>query len=348
MKWSFALLALSLLFSTTYAQEAVVEVIAADAFVDDEAVEDGEVVEEGDAIIALEAVEAEGGGIVEQAVEGFFNLIGVAPARQVGQPPKEAYTKNVDEIDKAELDKLEKQLTKDPNLQGMMPHYKMQFKNQCNGELRLMHLVCGLTRSEFLEIEKDAKLASKRGLLSICQQQAKMMQGLGMQAKDQKKLTPNERMEKALLKAAERELDDEQVKLYKSELAERFEFRKESMVEMLATALDSIVILSEEQRPLVIKLFKDEWATEWLNATQYLTNSGIQYVPKIPKNGIRKLLTDEQKEVFKTIRWAPQNGVQYFNGFNIFGFGQNQQRELKDELEFAPEPNEDVAEDTAQ
>ena len=112
---------------------------------------------------------------------------------------------------------------------------------------------------------------------------------------------------------------------------------------MLVNSVDSLVILSEGQRPKVEKIFEENWNTQWLSSPQYLMNSGIQYVPKIPKTELGDVLSDEQKTVFKSVRWQPQNNVQYFNGFNMFGFEQNQQNDLEDELEFAPEA-EDLAE----
>jgi len=331
-------LAFALPISISNAQEIVLEAVEAEA-----AIEEGEeevvLVEEANVDELVVAEE----GIVEQAVEGFINLIGNgfgAPVR--GKPAKEAYTKNVDDIKtKAELNKLEKELAKDPNLQGMMPQYKLQFKCQCDAELRLLHLICNLTRSEFAKIEKDAMLTSHRALLHVCQKQAQMMNGLAGRNADQKHVSPNERMEKTLLQSVQRELGDERTKKYKAELDARRDFRKQGIVEMLTTSIDTLLILSEEQRPQVEKIFRDNWKPEWFNCAQYLTNSGIQYVSGIPKEDVRDLLTIEQKAVLDSIRWQPQNGFQYyFNGFDMFGFGHNQQGNLKNELKFAPEPKD--------
>ena len=315
---------------------AEVEVVADDIVVDGEAIA---VVADDD-----EAVKEE--GILEQAVGGFFDMIGngFGGGRQP-KPNKKLYAKDVDKIESLEeLEKLRKELGKDPNLRGMMPQYKGMFKSQCDAELRLVHLICDLTRSEFTAIEKDARLASMRGLVQICQQQGQMMNGGGVvmaawggAPKTSRRLSPNERMDKSLSEAVDRELDDARANKYKKEVLARREFKKTAIVEVLTAGFDTLLILTPEQRADVQEVLRGKWKPEWENSSQYLMNNGIRYVPGIPKSEIRKLLTDEQGEVFKSIRWQPQNGVQYFNGFDMFGFNQNQNIKLELELAFADE-----------
>lgn len=328
--------------SASHAQEAVLEIAVETVDVEEvleaeREVVDAELIVDADDVVEVDVVEAAGG-----VVGGFFQMIagGFGAGAQPRVISRAALNKNVDEIKSdAELRKLERELGRHPNMQGMMPQLKSQLNVARDIELRLLHLACHLKRSEFKAIQKEAKTVTLRAQLKVCQDQIGAMQG-GRRGK-QVRSDLTTLIEQGMLAIARRKLGQTRSAAYQSEIEARREFRREALIHSMASSLDSQLMFSAQQREEIMQAFRTGWSENWLRCVQYLANHGLQYFPDIPKNAIRRILSNGQQKIFQSMPWQPQRNVQmnFLNG-NAFGFGHDGLQVVENELEFAPEDEE--------
>lgn len=269
------------------------------------------------------------------ALQAIFNVFQARPA--VAAAPARALvdSSNVDTVDAntdEELDDVEKKLR--PQGRAMLPQLRPQFDSICREELRFVHTVCNLKRSEFDAIARVARRTCRKALLQTVKVQVRMQQGWNGRNPP---IYPNTQgmMEAALLKAVDDELSEARAASYRQEVLARQAFRREAGVESIVASLDRQLVMSPNQRADVLEPISEAWEDDWQRNVEMLVN-GNNYMPRLPNEQIRKALSPEQRTVFSSI---PQNAT-FFSG-QPFGMawvrGKPKAKKLEDELQFAAE-----------
>ena len=94
-------------------------------------------------------------------------------------------------------------------------------------------------------------------------------------------------------------LSPEQAARYQKEIGERTAARQRVVLLNLVAKFDQLLILTPEQRVKLGDILKNNWDEAW-NQTQLLT-LGIQYLPQVPEVKVLPLLTENQKNVWRTV-----------------------------------------------
>ena len=292
---------------------------------------------QADEAVAVDAAAVDVVEVAGDAIGGIFNAIanGFAPQRAVVRAVDNAIlNQNVDEIESnVELMRLLGKLKQHQQLQHVAGQVGQQMDLARNGELRLIHLVAHLKLSEFRRIQEQSKQAATRAQIRVFQQYIKAVQYAG----DTSSFDIQATLEDYLLKLVEQELDEQRFQAYRHQVRKRQAFRREALADAMTAALETEILMTADQRDKIRTIFLENWSSRWSACIVYLQNYGLRYFPDIPKMKIRDVLSEKQREAFRTLTWQPQNRVFNLNN-NFIGLGNpGVPVDLEKELEFAPE-----------
>ncbi len=276
---------------------------------------------------AAKAPEANLARAVGEAVANVLNLL--APRRSVRVIPAARAEPVLDLADDEDFDEL------DDQTKQLIKQFQPQYEHICREELRFVHAVCHLKRSQFQKLEEAARLTMRQALIGTAEVQAQMQRGWNG---PQPPKYPDVRkwLEDALLSAVKRECSADQAALYEDELQARRDFRREACIELIAASLDRELVMTPRQREQILEVLGEAWRKDWQQSTHLLI-SGNNYFPVLPDGKIQKLLNARQSSHFNGL----QKGANHFAGhpWGIFGVPHQGHRggPLEEELEFAPE-----------
>ncbi len=101
-----------------------------------------------------------------------------------------------------------------------------------------------------------------------------------------------------MLKAAAEQLPAEQTARYQAETTERYEFRKQVVIQNLLAQYDDFLKLSAKQRGEVGDKLAEFWDDGWDSALDGLNNPN-QYLPSIHLNCLLPFLDGRQKALWR-------------------------------------------------
>ena len=217
--------------------------------------------------------------------------------------------------------------------------YKSKFMGLSRNELRFMHEVCKLRRSQFDAIKTDVDRTALRIALDAASTELAMNRGGGRRAQ---RKTPDvyKKLEDGLMRAAKTHLTEVQARAYCEELEARRQFRKEADAGMLLGFMDPELRLTDEQRNKLLPHLVKAWTPDWEQNLSIMEGNGLRFMPQIPNQEFRKLLNEKQKEIFSTFG---QSGTIFF-GMHVHQFPDVDlnAKPLADELLFEPEVEEGI------
>jgi|GEM_PF-4253133 len=269
------------------------------------------------------------------AIKALFDaFVPAAPAlRAAPQPMKHVSLKKLGGVTEENVKKLEEAVNKNRNAKAHLKQFEPRFKQFVQAELRLVHDVCKLKRSQFDSIKTAADLAGRACALEAAQYQAGMENGFGGRQADHP--NPYVLVEDTLIAAVQKTLPEKLAEEYEQEIEARRSFEKVADAEKIISCLDKDLALSPDQRAAMVKPIADAWKYKWKSNLQVMEHNGNQYLPNIPKTAIKKLLTEEQRTRFATMS---RHGNVFF-GMQLNDLPQMNGKlaKLEEELEFAPE-----------
>ncbi len=277
-------------------------------------------------------------GVAAQAVRAVLRVFTpkVPPAVNLVPPvlPPEAAQAPVNADPDSAADELEKKLKKKPAGEQTAKRFKSQIGAITRSELVFMHDVCELRRSQFDSIRVKADAATRLVALKAASVEIAMHNGWdGRQPK-----TPdvNGTIETALLNAAEKYVDQRQLKLYQDEIRTRQSFRKEAEASVILGYIDRELMLTAKQREALLPSLVKAWKSDWSERLGVMEGNGIQFLPAIPKSEIRKHLEPLQKQLFDS---AFKQSHSVFFGMQMHNLPRDIKGlpPLEEVLEFAPE-----------
>ena len=194
----------------------------------------------------------------QAAVRAIFKVfqpqIAIQPAIAVGGGEVQVDVASLSSND--ELDKLEKKLKRAG--QQHLQQFGPAFEEYARAELRFIHEICHLKKSEFTVLQREANFTSRKALLKTVQIQVQMQDGWrGGQPPQYPDVQTM--MEESLLRTAEQELSDAQFEGYQDELEARKDFRREAGAETIIANLDTDLLMSADQRGRLVEPLKRSW-----------------------------------------------------------------------------------------
>jgi hypothetical protein len=192
--------------------------------------------------------------------------------------------------------------------QQFAPMFRQLFK----AELHFMRLVTDATKEQYDAVAADGEEAVK----SAVRKYANAMQRGGEYA------DPRIGITEAIGKSIDKHFSAEQAARYRKEIELRVVARKKLIVTNLVAMIDRILLLQPDQRQKINDILANNWHESW-NQTQILMYGG-RYMPLMPDDKINPILSEKQREVWRSI---PKNQVRF--GPN---FGFNQGFAIEDEV----------------
>jgi hypothetical protein len=192
--------------------------------------------------------------------------------------------------------------------QQFAPMFRQLFK----AELHFMRLVTDATKAQYDAVAADGEAAVK----SAVRKYANAMQRGGEYADPRIGITD------AISKSIESHFSAEQAARYRKEIELRNAARKKLIVTNLVAMIDRTLLLQPDQRQKITDVLANNWHDSW-NQTQILMYGG-RYMPLMPDDKITPILSEKQREVWRSI---PKNQVRF--GPN---FGFNQGFQIEDEV----------------
>src|SRR5262249_31244635 len=165
-----------------------------------------------------------------------------------------------------------------------------------------LRVACQPTRQQYEKIAADGEAALKATIRAF----AVDARGLGGDTPD-----PRLRITNYLAMSVQGVLSPEQAARYREELNQRAAARRAAMILNLVAKIDKALLLSTQQRVQLRAVLQNHWHDSW-NQTQFLTLT-LQYVPNLPDAKILPVLTQTQKQVWRTL---PRTDNVRF-GFNL-------------------------------
>jgi hypothetical protein len=206
--------------------------------------------------------------------------------------------------------------------QQFAPMFQQLFK----GELHFMRLVTDATKAQYDAVAADGDAAVK----SAVRKYANAMQRGGDYADPRIGLTD------AISKSIEKHFSEEQAARYRKEIELRNTARKKLIVTNLVAMIDRVLLLQPDQRQKINDILANNWHESW-NQTQILMYGG-RYMPLMPDDKINPILSDKQREVWRTIS---KNQVRFGPNFG-FNRGFEIEEEVWDEGPPAKKPDKPV------
>jgi len=189
----------------------------------------------------------------------------------------------------------------DPQSQQFKHEYGPRFRRLYQAELHYVRMVCQPTKQQFQKITADGEPALQATIAKFAATWRRPV------ANVQAGLRPL--ILEALVRSVRSTLAPEQSARYQKELDDRSAARKQVMVLNLVGKIDSILLLSAEQRVKLGEILQSNWNDTW-SQEQWLTivNSRL---PPMPDDKILPVLTETQKQLWRAI---PKGNIRF--GFN--------------------------------
>ena len=243
-----------------------------------------------------------------------------------------------------ELDRIEATFAAAERSKNTLGRYKHYFEDVRERELRLMHAVVDLKRSEFDSIDAPLKKKVRLLYLEIVQtilnlQVARQVGWSQMVAEENTVGAAIRQLQDELLRLSSGKLDAKRAARYHEEIKARRDFAKEAMVESIVTSLALNFAFSNSQREQVEHLVRESWQDSWQVSAQSLLNDGVGGLRDFPKDEFKKLLRESQKVFFDSIAWKPTDRSDFMVRSQVVS-RKSGLWNLANELEFAPEVEE--------
>lgn len=296
--------------------------------------------------------EAKGNKVLGQALGALFKALtpkvdlelpGVAVA-----PGPAVFQDAVEELDEADASTIElddseessklKQLEADvvgkPGGKQSLKNYQQRMEGLTREELRFMHELVALRRSQFDAIEPEAKQIARRVALEATKIELLMNQGWNGQPPQPPHVF--KMIEDRLMWAAKKYLTSEQSATYCNEIEARQLFRKEAEAGLMLGYIDTELRLTDDQRRKMMPSMVKAWTPHWQQHLSVIEGNGLQFLPKLPKKEIGEVLTKRQNEIFRSVA---NGNSSFFVGIhaNQFPAVDHNAKPLAEELDFAAE-----------
>jgi hypothetical protein len=183
------------------------------------------------------------------------------------------------------------QEVEDARVREFKQHYGSRFRQLYKTELHFVRMVCEPTKQQFEKIAADGEPALQTTIRRIAATWRRPV------ANDQSDLRTL--ILEALAKSARSILSPAQSTRYQKEVDNRWAARKQMMVLNLVSDLDSILLLSADQRVRLGEILQNNWDDSW-NKDRWL-NRGSRFFPPMPDEKILPLLTETQKQVWRSL-----------------------------------------------
>nr|WP_236618366.1 hypothetical protein [Rhodopirellula europaea] len=200
-----------------------------------------------------------------------------------------------------EFNALNQLVAEEPKPPAKKPIPPEFLKPLVNAELSFVHRVCEPTEEQMKAIVESAQ-DSLEGMVDILDPKVRgrtastiQYRGLDGQRLNQ---NPVRRIREDTMEYLPLLLSDEQYQKYKQESSQRERFEQEAASDYLAALVTYKLTLSKSQQRKLREVFLEEWPdldSQWVVA--YIDNQ--RFVPIIPSNLLRKVLTTEQQ-----VAWA--------------------------------------------
>lgn len=178
-----------------------------------------------------------------------------------------------------------------PNEDAILAQIEQQFAPQFRqlhrAELHFLRAAADPTRQQFEKVSAEGEAAIK----AAAREYAKQARGMARDGSD-----PRQAVAAAVAKSARAHLTPDQAARYQKELDLRTAARKRMCLDNLVVVVDMLVFLSADQRRQLSEVLAANWQDDWYQ-TQYFQYAG-QYLPPLPRDKIRALLTDRQQVVW--------------------------------------------------
>lgn len=122
----------------------------------------------------------------------------------------------------------------------------------------------------------------------------------------------------ALAAAVKEHLSSEQAEHYRQEVEQRAAEEKQTAVRNLVEKIDSILLLSPDQRAQIADQLTTNWDESWTTSSQALDAAGADYFLPIPDPYVVPVLTRSQARIWNATTKRAYNGwVGYINGMGL-------------------------------
>lgn len=221
------------------------------------------------------------------------------------------------------------------------------FEDTHKNELRFLHSVVNLKRSQFVAIDAELQFASRQAYLELTQNllNHQNQQGAGWPRHFPEHQSVGQatfRFQDDLLKLASEKLEPDDADRYRDEILARRDFAKEAMIESMTASLAIKFVFSKSQHEQVKQLIRENWRDSWRDNTSTLLYHGVGGVRNFPRRQFFDLLRSNQKVYFESIRWEPKETqeISKLHSVRVSALratGAGKPIELIDELTFVPE-----------
>lgn len=252
---------------------------------------------------------------------------------------------DIEEIENdEELDRIERVFLAAKMSRGFLSHHKTYFEDLLERELRLLHAVVRLKRSEFDPIHAGFKKEIRKAYLVSVQDVLNRgnANGAGWNHKNLGEDEISETitvLQDDLVRFVALELDAERATRYRDEIKARREFAKEAMIESMVASVSLKFVFSDSQRAQLERHIRDHWKESWRGNAATLINDGVGSIEGFPKQELFELLRETQKVFFDSIKWEPVEAKEFAIRFQS-GSRKSALWSLANELEFAAEDEE--------
>ena len=189
----------------------------------------------------------------------------------------------------------------EPTLKDLIEQLAEQYRPYALSELHLLRAVCGLTNEQCKPIARAARRLldeTARADATITHDgQKKKIQGVPPKPEPARP-TPASGWSRGLINIVKTRLTPEQSGHYQDEVRKRNDYRKEVGIRGLVARLDSLLILTADQRDRLCTSFAANWRDAW--GTFAILDDSERF-PKIPDRYITPLLSPAQRKAWDDI-----------------------------------------------
>jgi hypothetical protein len=195
-------------------------------------------------------------------------------------------------------------MVNEAQIQAWENAYGAQFRQVLRTELHFMRLVTEPTRQEYEKIADQCEVGVKDAIRSLLV--AQYTGNVGAWSDTRAPIAS------VVSRSVRATLSADQAARYDKELEQRTTARKRAVVDNLVAMVDKAVVLNAEQREKIGEVLANNWTESW-NQTQLLVMLG-RYFPTLPDAKIMPILTDAQRDIWRTI---PKTNSRW--GFDLSG-----------------------------
>ena len=214
---------------------------------------------------------------------------------------------DIDDGDAVEIDQVEATFVAVERSRRLLDLYKPHFEDIRERELRFLHAVVDLKRSEFDAIDGVLNLEIRKAYLEAVQNAVNRQDNvnagwelhnfaLGIFAETQQ-------LHDRLLQLVEDHVAFKRAALYVEEINARRDFEKDAVIESITANIALKFVLSISQREQVEQLVRGHWQEAWREDAQDLINYGVGCIREFPKERLSEILRTSQKVFFDSIQW---------------------------------------------